>query len=249
MRFYHKRWPVFYEDNHLLVVYKPAGLITQPDSKNRHNLLDLAKLWVKKRYEKPGNVFIGMVHRLDGPVAGVVVLARTSKAASRLSAQIRGRKVDKRYLAVVEGRPPRDEDRLAHFLTREGKYSRVHDKERANCHKAVLSYRLLDSKKGLSLLEISLETGRRHQIRAQLSHIGCSIFGDKNYGAQSTLPFGCIALLAHKLSFEHPTLKKTMGFEAPIPIGWPWPENQGPEKDRPLWAVEEYKTDGLNFDG
>lgn len=246
MFFYHERWPVFYEDNHLLVVYKPAGLIVQRDYKNRHNLLDLAKLWIKKRYAKPGNAFAGMVHRLDGPVAGVLLLARTSKAASRLSAQIREGTVGKRYLAVVEGRPPKDKDRLEHFLSRSGRRSCIDKKKRSKSRHAILRYRLVATGNEASLIEVLLETGRRHQIRVQLSDIGCPIMGDKNYGAKSHLPFGRIALLAKKISFEHPTKRIPMTFETAEPVGWPW-FLESPQRERPLWAIEDYESAGLEL--
>ena len=125
MFFFHSRWPVFYEDNHLLVLYKPAGLLIQRDYKNKANLVDLAKAWIKERYAKPGRVFIGMVHRLDAPVAGVVVMARTSKAAARLSEQFRQGRVTKTYLAVVQGRPGQQTGRLIHHLVRQGRYSKT----------------------------------------------------------------------------------------------------------------------------
>lgn len=242
--FYHECWPLFHEDNHLLVLYKPAGLIMQRDYRNKANLLDLAKLWIKDRRDKPGRVFTGMVHRLDGPVAGVVVLARTSKAASRLSEQFRNGSVEKQYLAVVEGRPPEEAQRLENFLMRKGRYSRAVPQAVSGSQKAVLNYRVLDRAGRRSLVAIILETGRRHQIRAQMTNLGCPIAGDTNYGASQAMRHGCIALLAHKLSFDHPTLGTRLRFETPVPRQWPWPgtEDAG---NRPWWSIEEYEQAGL----
>ena len=245
MHFYHDRWPVFYEDNHLLVVYKPAGLIMQRDHKNKANLLDLAKQWIKTRYNKPGNVFAGMVQRLDGPVAGVVTVARTSKAASRLSAQIREGVVKKSYLAVVEGRPPQDNARLENELVRDGRTSRMVKFSEPKSRHARLTYRHIASANKTSLVEIDLETGRRHQIRVQLSGVGCPIVGDVTYGASKAMTHGRIALLARRIEFNHPTRKERMAFESPIPEGWPWQEEGGGHQARPLWTIEEYEAKGL----
>ena len=246
IHFYHEQWPVFYEDNHLLVVYKPAGLIMQRDHKNKANLLDLAKIWIKTRYNKPGNAFAGMVHRLDGPVAGVVMVARTSKAASRLSAQFREGTVEKRYLAVVQGRPPENQARLEHALVREGRKSCIAAETAPGSQKAQLTYQVLASREGTNLLGIKLETGRRHQIRVQLAHIGCPILGDVTYGASKSMANGRIALLGHRLSFDHPTQAMRLVFETPTPTGWPWPGEQD-EKNRPLWAIENYESTGLTL--
>jgi len=244
--FYHERWPVFYEDNHLLVLYKPAGLIMQRDHRNKANLLDLAKLWIKERYAKPGNVFAGMVHRLDGPVAGIVVVARTSKAAARLSDQFRRGCIEKQYLAVVSGQPPRDADRLENFMLRAGRLSRIAVQEAPGAQKAILQYHLRANLNNFSLLAVSLETGRRHQIRLQLSNIGCPIVGDVNYGAPEAMAHGRIALLAYQLSFDHPTRPTRLQFETPVPQGWPrLGEVNGKVENRPLWTIEEYEQSGL----
>lgn len=248
MIFFHPRWPVFYEDNHLLVPYKPAGVIMQRDIPGRPTMDALAKAWLKARYDKPGRVFAGIVHRLDAPVAGVVVLARTSKAAARLSAQFREGRVEKRYLAVVEGRPPRENDRLVHHLRRRGRSSAVASDAAAGSQTAGLSYRLLATQGDTSLLSVRLETGRRHQIRLQLAAIGCPILGDLRYGATSPLPHGCIALLAHRLCFFHPTRQEELCFETPMPEGWPWPANEAPAAP-PLWTIEAYLSDGLVLPG
>jgi 23S rRNA pseudouridine1911/1915/1917 synthase len=244
--FFHRRWPIFYEDNHLLVLYKPAGLIMQRDHKNKANLLDLARLWIKERKAKPGNVFIGMVHRLDAPVAGVVVLARTSKAAARLSDQFRRSSIEKQYLAVVEGRPPREADRLENFMVRSGRHSRIASGPAPGVQAAALRYRTLQSMEEKSLLAVALETGRRHQIRLQLSHLGCPILGDVHYGAASALAHGRIALMAREIVFDHPTLKTRLRLESPLPLGWPWPAEEKEDiGTQPLWTIEEYAQAGL----
>jgi 23S rRNA pseudouridine1911/1915/1917 synthase len=242
MYFFHPRWPVFYEDNHLLVLYKPAGLIMQRDEPDKPNLVDLARLWLKERYAKPGRVFVGLVHRLDAPVAGVIVLARTSKSAARLSAQFREGRIEKHYLAVVQGRPAREQGRLVHQLERKGRLSRP-AQAGEETRQAALSYRLLESSPAGSLLEILLETGRRHQIRTQMAAIGCPILGDRSYGAERALPDGRIALLAQRISFAHPTRSTRLTFPTPLPEGWPWTFQTAP--DRPLWTIEEYRRCGF----
>ncbi|MEJ2038354.1 MAG: RNA pseudouridine synthase [Desulfosarcinaceae bacterium] len=244
--FFHPRWPVLFEDNHLLVLYKPAGLIMQRGTPGKHNLVDLAKSWIKTRHAKPGKVFIGMVQRLDAPVAGVVVLARTSKAASRLSDQIRSGSVRKIYLAVVQGRPAQEVGRLENGLVRDGRLSRVVPLSQPGSQAASLTYRLLDRRRRDSLLEISLETGRRHQIRAQLAHLGCPILGDRTYGASESLQHGRIALIAHRLHLTHPTRKTPMIFEYPLPAAWPWPESPA-RGETPLWTIEELIADGMQL--
>ncbi|MCJ8499274.1 RluA family pseudouridine synthase [Desulfatitalea alkaliphila] len=245
MTFFHPRWPVFYEDNHLLVLYKPAGLIMQRGPAHKPNLVDLAKAWLKQRYAKPGRVFVGMVHRLDGPVAGVLVLARTSKAAGRLSAQFRDGTIEKTYLAVVQGRPPATADRLVHHLVRQGRYSRPAQAGNAGAQAAALHYRLLERQPQRSLLSVTLETGRRHQIRCQLAALGCPIWGDKAYGADQHLPHGSIALLSHRLAFDHPTRPAHLQFECPPPEGWPWSPTTDPAA--PLWSIEGFYAQQLSL--
>lgn len=239
--FGHDRWPVFYTDNHLLVLYKPAGLLTQGDETGAPNLLDLAKDWVKVRFRKPGDVFLGLVHRLDRPVAGVMVFARTSKAAARLSAQVRTRAMRKRYLAVVEGRPEPAAALLVHHLLRSAKAGAVVSPGTALSREARLSYRVIATAAGRSLVEVELETGRKHQIRLQLGHIGCPIAGDTRYGAPAPLASRQIALLAREIVFEHPTRREPLSFTAPLPVGWPWP-NEEPAGQAPLWCWEEYEA-------
>mgnify|MGYP005848394127 CR=1 FL=1 len=228
-------WPVLHLDNHLLALYKPAGLLVQGDETGDPCLLDLARDWIKAKYAKPGRVFLGMVHRLDRPVAGVLLFARTSKAAARLGEQFRTGAVDKRYLAIVEGRIRDDEGRLVHRLERgDNRSTRILEDDHAGGQEARLSYRVLDRSESQSLLEVALETGRRHQIRVQLAHAGHPIVGDLRYGAAAPLPSAQIALLARELTILHPTLKTTLSLRSPRPSGWPWPRSEA-EPASPPW--------------
>ena len=238
--FLHPRWPVFYADNHLLVVYKPAGLLSQGDDSGDVCLLDLARSWVKQRYRKPGNVFLGLVHRLDRPVAGVMMFARTSKAASRLSAALRSRDARKCYWAVLEGRPPAPAGVLVDLIERDGRTSRVVPAPAVNTREARLSYRVLAADDGRSLVAVELETGRRHQIRLQLAHCGCPIVGDVRYGASAPMPSRQIALFSKELSVAHPTRKENLTFASPLPVGWPWP-GMVAEPCAPLWNWGDYQ--------
>jgi 23S rRNA pseudouridine1911/1915/1917 synthase len=246
MMFFHERWPVFHEDNHLLAVYKPAGLLAQADEPGGHCLLELARDWIKQRHNKPGRAFLGLVHRLDRPVAGVMVLARTSKAAARLSEQLRTRAARKRYLAVVENTPGAEAGRLVHHIERTARFSRVLTQPSASSREARLGFRVLEAAEGRSLLEVELETGRRHQIRLQLAHVGCPVVGDVRYGASQ--PLGCrqIALFARQLTLEHPTLRHSLTFTSPLPAGWPWRSGEPPEQ-APLWNWEEFSTGRFTF--
>ena len=239
IKFFHDRWPVFYSDNHLLAVYKPAGLLVQGDKSGDVCLLELAKQWIKQRYRKPGNVFLGLVHRLDRPVAGVMMFARTSKAAARLSEQIRSSSVRKVYLAVVEGKIPPPSAHLFHHIERLGKHSHIVHRQTPTSREARLSYRLLDSAGSRSLLEVELETGRRHQIRLQLAHIGCPIIGDCRYGASAPLGARQIALFARQLTIAHPTRRDPLTFCAPLPEGWPWPATRF-SADAPIWNFDDF---------
>lgn len=216
----------------------------QRDHKGKANLIDLAKQWIKTRHNKPGKAFAGLVHRLDGPVAGVVVVARTSKGASRLSAQIRQGSVEKRYLAVVEGRPSKAAGHLRHQLVRKGRKSQIAPKAIPGSQAASLRYQKVASDNQRSMMAITLETGRRHQIRVQMAAMGCPIVGDIHYGAAGALPHGRIALLAHQLAFDHPTRRHRLRFESPLPEGWPWPLTQSTVHG-PLWTIEDYFSKGL----
>ncbi len=213
----------------------------QRDHTGKPNLSDLAKDWIKIRYAKPGLVFLGLVHRLDAPVAGLLALARTSKGAARLSAQFREGVIRKRYLAVVNGRPPRDSDQLIQHIERRGRLSRIAPAGRDR-QEARLAYRLLEHRAPHSLIQVDLETGRRHQIRLQMAALGCPIVGDRAYGAPRALPDGRIALLAAQLSLLHPTRRDQLRFELPEPLGWPWPAADDPL--RPLWSFEDYLRAG-----
>jgi 23S rRNA pseudouridine1911/1915/1917 synthase len=221
--FFHASWPVLYEDNHLLVLYKPAGLLVQGDQTGDVSLLDLGKAWLKKHYDKPGKVFLALVHRLDRPVAGAVLFCRTSKAAGRLSEQFRSGQVQKYYLAVVQGRLKDGSGRLIHHIERrDDRSSRVVPNPVRSSQEARLSYRVLDTHGSRSLVEVLLETGRHHQIRVQFGYIGHPLLGDLRYGASAPLPQKQIALLARKLVIRHPTLHSEMVFQSPLPLGWPF---------------------------
>ena len=230
--FFDPRWPVIYEDNHLLAVYKPSGLLVQGDRTGDVCLLDLGKRWLKARYRKPGNVFLAMVHRLDRPVAGVVLFARTSKAAGRLSRQFRERTVEKRYLAVVQGIVPRP-CRLIHHIERRRQLSRVVGTQPSSSQEARLRYTSSAGMRGKSLLQVILETGRRHQIRVQLADLGHPILGDLRYGAETPLPERQVALLAHQLTVKHPTRGDRLLLSCPIPQHWPWPDIGRPGSQPP----------------
>jgi 23S rRNA pseudouridine1911/1915/1917 synthase len=221
---------ILYEDNHLLVVIKPAGVLAQGDKTGDASILEQGKAYLKEKYRKPGAVFLGLVHRLDRPVSGVMVLARTSKAADRLCAQFRERTTEKIYRAVVEGRPPEDAGRLEHWLTGDEHRLKVSvsPKERPGAKKATLLYRVLRSRSGRSELEVELVTGLKHQIRAQLAAIGCPVVGDFKYdhrkgdAAPERLWGGrAIALHAARLTIAHPTKKEALTFAAPLPEYWP----------------------------
>ena len=195
---------VLYEDNHLIAVNKPGGLLVQGDRSGEESLMDVVKEYIRERYQKPGNVFLGLVHRLDRPVSGVVLFARTSKAASRLTKQWRAREVRKTYWAVVEGTIKPEQGRIEGHLRKSGKRVRIAREGDPGAKGAVLEYRTLAHGKGGSLLEIALITGRKHQIRIQLSQAGCPVVGDVKYGAQEFLEDKTIRLVARSLNFRHP---------------------------------------------
>ena len=223
MATFHDEIKILYEDNHLLGIYKPPGMLIQGDKTGDLSLLDWAKAWIKNRYQKPGKVFLGLVHRLDRPVAGVALFARTSKAASRISAQIRNRDVEKIYWAVVEGIPALSEGRSELYLARTRNKSLVTRPDDPSGKKAVLHYRVLESIARCSLVEVTLVTGRHHQIRSQFSAMGHPILGDVKYGSSGNLKPGTIALLSKRLSCRHPTKDSEVIIESPLPENWPWP--------------------------
>lgn len=211
---------VLYADNHLLVVYKPGGLPVQADASGDVDLLTLGKAWIKEQKQKPGDVYLGLVHRLDRPARGVVVLGRTSKAAARLSEQFRTHTVEKTYRVVVHGKPKLSSGTLRDWLDSDDRGSRIVAPGRGK--ESVLDYRVLQSQGALTELEIALHTGRKHQIRCQLANLGHPVLGDLRYGAGEPLPDKCIALLAYRLALTHPTTKERLVFVAPDVAGWPW---------------------------
>lgn len=226
--FFHESWPIFYRDNHLLVLYKPAGLLAQADETEEISLLELGKLWLKNIYNKPGRVFLGLVHRLDRPVAGVMLFCRTSKAAARISEQFRAGEAEKYYLAVLEGKLKEKSGSLVNLIERsENRSSRVVLEKAPGAREARLSFTVLDCAQGRTLVRIKLETGRRHQIRVQFAHIGHPVAGDLRYGAPAPLPQKQIALFAKELIVSHPVRGERLRFESPLPRGWPWQDQTG----------------------
>lgn len=215
---------VIYEDNHLLVVEKPVNILSQGDETNDPDMLTLLKQDVKERYNKPGEVYLGLVHRLDRPVGGVMVFARTSKAASRLSDQIRKKEFNKTYVAVVHGVPHASEATLEHYLYKDGSTNmvKVVDKSFEGAKEAVLDYKVLESRENLSLVKVNLHTGRPHQIRVQFSEIGCPLYGDQRYGRDLNKPGQQIALWSTRIVCMHPTLKEEMTFNCLPPGDYPW---------------------------
>ncbi|SFM96478.1 RluA family pseudouridine synthase [Thermodesulforhabdus norvegica] len=223
-------WPLLYLDNHIVAVYKPSGLTVQGASTSEASLLRLVKLWIKIRFQKPGNVYAGLVHRLDKPVAGVCIFAKTSKAAARLSAQFRERMISKEYIAVVEGIPARRSGSLKDHIRWNEKLERAEVVSKEEGKEAILEYEVIDTHKGMALLRIIPVTGRRHQIRVQLAARGLTIAGDRLYGSTRNFPTGAVALYARKITFIHPTRREPISIEGPEPEGWPWPPKQGDKK-------------------
>lgn len=215
--------PILYEDNHLLVIEKPVNIPVQEDASRDKDLLTILKEDIKVRYHKPGNVYLGLVHRLDRPVGGVMVFAKTSKAASRLSDVIRKNELTRKYLAVVSGTLAKKQAKLEHYLHKDSRKNIVHavasNDKRGK--KAVLEYEVLGTKEGLSLVAVKLHTGRSHQIRVQLSEIGHPIVGDQKYG-KGNKRGQQIALWANSLQFPHPTTKELINTQSPTPNEYPW---------------------------
>jgi len=216
---------VLYEDNHLIIINKSGSEIVQSDKTGDVSLEDSLKLWIKEKYHKPGNVFLGVAHRLDRPVSGVVVFARTSKALTRLNEMFRNGEVHKTYLAIVKNAPREPEGTLEQYLVRNEQQNKsyVYDQERPGAKKAILHYRLVGRSDRYCLLEVDLKTGRHHQIRCQLAAMGCPIKGDLKYGFPRSNPGGGISLHARKISFIHPVSKELIEVTAPFP------------EDEPLW--------------
>jgi 23S rRNA pseudouridine1911/1915/1917 synthase len=212
---------VLYEDNHVLAVNKPAMLPTMGVAADAPSLLVVAKEYIRRKYSKPGEVYLGIVSRLDAPVTGVVLMARTSKAASRLSEMFKRRDVEKTYWALVEGRVEPAAGTLVHFLRKDERHRKVHVtiESAAGAQRAELNYRTVRCVKGNTLLEIELLTGRKHQIRVQLANAIAPVIGDRKYGSSRPFPNG-IALHSRRVIFEHPVKKSRIEIEAPLPSSW-----------------------------
>ena len=217
---------VIYEDNHIIVVNKEPGEIVQGDKTGDTPLSETVKQWIKETHAKPGNVFLGVVHRLDRPVGGLVVFAKTSKALTRLNEMFRNGDVHKTYWALSRNLPPQESDTLTHYITTVERNNRSYasDKPKPGAKEARLSYRLLARGERFNLLEINLMTGRKHQIRVQMSAIGCPIRGDLKYGDRRSNPDGSISLIARHISFIHPVSGKEIDLTAPVPDERLWRE-------------------------
>ena len=221
---------VIYEDNHIIIVNKTASEIVQGDKTGDTPLSEIVKQYLKEKYNKPGNVFIGVTHRLDRPVSGLVVFAKTSKALSRLNEMFQKGEVKKTYWAIVKNKPAALEGELTHYLVRNEKQNKsyAYDREVPKSKKAVLDYKLIGHSQNYYLLEVDLKTGRHHQIRCQLAKMGCPIKGDLKYGSPRSNPDGSICLHARHIRFVHPVSKEVIEIDAPTP-------------DSPLW-------NGFDFD-
>ena len=215
---------VVYEDNHIIVGNKTASEIVQADKTGDTPLSETVKQYLKEKYQKPGNVFLGVTHRLDRPVSGLVIFAKTSKALTRLNEMFRAGEVKKTYWAVVKNAPKESEGELVHFLVRNEKQNKsyAYDKEVPNSKKAVLDYRLIGRSENYYLLEVDLKTGRHHQIRCQLAKMGCPIKGDLKYGSPRSNPDGSICLHARRVRFVHPVSKELIELKAPLSEGNLW---------------------------
>jgi 23S rRNA pseudouridine1911/1915/1917 synthase len=219
-----KPFTVIFEDNHLLIVNKSPGVLVQGDSTGDIPLVELCKAYIKEKYQKPGEVFLGVVHRLDRPVSGVVVLARTSKALERMNEMFREKETNKTYWAIVKNKPPQPEGVLIHWLIKDEKKNRstAFKKETIGALRSELSYKVIGTADGHWLLQVNPVTGRSHQIRVQLASMGCVIKGDIKYGDDQPNEDGSIYLHARRLSFIHPVKKEPVTFEAPVPLTGIW---------------------------
>mgnify|MGYP000884816339 FL=1 len=213
---------ILWEDNHLLIVSKPAGMLVQGDITGDRCLKDWAEEEVARRFRKPGKAFIGLPHRLDRPTSGLVVLAKTSKALARMNAVFSGRDIQKTYWAIVEGHVDPPNGRLVHHLVRDGKTKKSFVSQRPDAQEAILRYQILEKGDRYSLVEIDLETGRHHQIRVQLQAIGHPIKGDLKYGSKRSNPDGGIHLHARRISFIHPVSQERIEVLAPLPEDALW---------------------------
>lgn len=210
---------VLYEDNHIIIVNKDVGEIVQGDKTGDKPLSDIVKDYIKVKYNKPGNVYLGVTHRLDRPTSGIVMFAKTSKALTRLNEMFRKDDVTKTYWALVKNAPQKAEDTLIHYLIKNERTNKstAYDFEKKGTKKSILHYKIVAKSDNYFLLEIDLETGRHHQIRSQLSKIGCPIKGDLKYGAERSNPDGGISLHARSISFVHPVSKDRINVVAPVP--------------------------------
>lgn len=208
-----------YEDNHIIIVSKRSGEIVQGDKTGDEPLSETVKQYIKEKYHKPGNVFLGVVHRLDRPVWGLVVFAKTSKALTRLNKMFKEGQVHKTYWAITKNAPPAEEGVLTDWLVRNERQNKsyAHPQEVPNAKKAVLKYRVIAHSDRYHLIEVNLLTGRHHQIRCQLANMGCAIKGDLKYGAPRSNPDGSISLLARRITLVHPVSKENIVVEAPLP--------------------------------
>lgn len=215
---------VLYEDNHIIIVYKEAGEIVQADKSGDEPLSEIVKRWIKEKYQKPGNVFLGVVHRLDRPVAGLVVFARTSKALTRLNNMFRNGEVHKTYWAIVTRPPFEPEATLTDWLVRNERQNKsyAYNHQVPTSKKSILHYKVINRSDRYTLLEINLMTGRHHQIRCQLSNMDCPIKGDLKYGAPRSNPDGSICLLSRRVEFVHPVSKENIRIESPLPDDTLW---------------------------
>ncbi|MBP8756864.1 MAG: RNA pseudouridine synthase [Prevotella sp.] len=208
-----------YEDNHIIIVYKNSGEIVQGDKTGDEPLSETVKKYIKEKYQKPGNVFLGVVHRLDRPVSGLVVFAKTSKALTRLNKMFRDGEVHKTYWAITKDAPKESEGMLTDWLVRNEKQNKsyAYSHEVPNSKKAILQYKVIAHTDNYNLLEINLMTGRHHQIRCQLANMGCPIKGDLKYGAKRSNPDGSISLLSHHVELAHPVSKELISIDSPVP--------------------------------
>lgn len=215
---------VLYEDNHLIIVNKASSEIVQGDKTGDKPMSEMVKDYLREKYKKPGNVFCGVTHRLDRPTSGVVIFAKTSKALTRLNKMFKDDEVRKVYWAIVQNRPPKKEDVLTHFLIKNERINKstAFDNEKTNTKKAILHYSLIAQSDNYFLLNINLETGRHHQIRVQLSRVGCPVKGDLKYGARRSNRDGSISLHARSVSFIHPVSQQKIEVVAPVPDDALW---------------------------
>lgn len=215
---------VLYEDNHIIIVYKEAGEIVQGDKSGDEPLSETVRRWIKEKYQKPGNVFLGIVHRLDRPVSGVVIFAKTSKALARLNNMFRNGEVHKTYWAIVMRPPFEPEATLTDWLVRNERQNKsyAYNHQVPTSKKSILHYKIINRSDRYTLLEINLMTGRHHQIRCQLSNMDCPIKGDLKYGAPRSNPDGSISLLSHRVEFVHPVSKENIRIESPLPDDTLW---------------------------